>query len=146
MKKIITLFLVLVSLVTVAQPHKEKFEKVKALKVAYITKELNLTTAEAEKFWPIYNLFDAKQFDLRHKKMKTIMKKLKEDGLDVIDDKEAETILSQMESIDQELFLLRKKNVTDTKTILGAKKTLQLKKIEEEFTKTLLKQYKGKRQ
>ena len=36
-------------------------ERVQALKVAFITKALNLTSAEAEKFWPIYNEFQDKR-------------------------------------------------------------------------------------
>jgi len=144
MKKLITLMVILFSIVSIAQPNKEKIEKVKALKVAYITKELSLTSAEAEKFWPIYNTYDEKQFDLRHTKMRTIMKKYKDDGLDKLNDKEAATILSEMESIDEELVALRKKFVKEAKEIIGAKKVLQLKKAEEEFTRTLFKQYKGK--
>lgn len=144
MKKYITLLIVLFSMVSIAQPSKEKIEKVKALKVAYITKELSLTTAEAEKFWPIYNTYDEKQFELRHNKMKTIMKKYKGEGLDNLSEKEAATILSEMESIDEELVNLRKKFVKDAKEIIGAKKVLLLKKAEEEFTRTLFKQYKGK--
>ncbi|WP_338377133.1 sensor of ECF-type sigma factor [uncultured Flavobacterium sp.] len=144
MKKYITLLVVLFSMVSIAQPSKEKIEKVKALKVAYITKELSLTTAEAEKFWPIYNTYDEKQFELRHNKMKTIMKKYKGDGLDKLSDKEASTILSDMESIDEELVALKKKFTREAKEIIGAKKVLQLKKAEEEFTRTLFKQYKGK--
>ena len=144
MKKYITLLVVLFSMVSIAQPSKEKIEKVKALKVAYITKELSLTTAEAEKFWPIYNTYDEKQFELRHNKMKTIMKKYKGDGLDNLSEKEAASILSEMESIDEELVNLRKKFVKDAKEIIGAKKVLLLKKAEEEFTRTLFKQYKGK--
>ena len=143
--KISTLIIVLFSIVSIAQPNKEKIEQVKALKVAYITKELSLSCAEAEKFWPIYNAYDEKQFELRHTKMKTIMKKYKDDGLDKLNDKEAATILSEMESIDEELLTLRKKFVKDAKEIIGAKKVLQLKKVEEEFTRTLLKQYRGKR-
>lgn len=144
MKKYITLLVVLFSIVSIAQPSKEKIEKVKALKVAYITKELSLTTAEAEKFWPIYNTYDEKQFELRHNKMKTIMKKYKGEGLDNLSEKEAASILSEMESIDEELVNLRKKFVKDAKEIIGAKKVLLLKKAEEEFTRTLFKQYKGK--
>lgn len=145
MKKLITLMVVLFSIVSIAQPSKEKIEKVKALKVAYITKELSLTTTEAEKFWPIYNTYDEKQFDLRHTKMRTIMKKYKDDGLENMTDKEAATILSEMESIDEDLLTLRKKFNKDAKEIIGAKKTLQLKKVEEEFTRTLFKQYKGRK-
>ena len=32
----------------------EKNERIEALKVAYITKQLQLTSQEAEKFWPVY--------------------------------------------------------------------------------------------
>jgi Skp family chaperone for outer membrane proteins len=144
MKKLFTLMVVMFSIISFAQPSKEKIEKVKALKVAYITKELSLTSAEAEKFWPVYNAYDEKQFELRHNKMRTIMKKYKDDGLDKLNDKEASIILSEMESIDEELLALRKKFVKDAKEIIGAKKVLQLKKVEEEFTRTLFKQYRGK--
>lgn len=142
--KIITILVFLFSILSIAQPNKEKIEKVKALKLAYITKELSLTSAEAEKFWPIYNAYDEKQFELRHSKMRTIMKKYKDDGLDKLNDKEAATILTEMESIDEELLTLRKKFVKDAKEIIGAKKVLQLKKVEEDFTRTLFKQYREK--
>jgi Skp family chaperone for outer membrane proteins len=54
MKKILLFLAVFVSIsyICAAQPQREK---IKTLKVAYITKELNLTSGEAEKFWPVYN-------------------------------------------------------------------------------------------
>jgi len=39
-----------------AQPPNQ--ERVEALKVAFITKQLQLTPEEAQKFWPIYNGYD----------------------------------------------------------------------------------------
>lgn len=36
----------------------QKQEKLQALYVAYISKELNLTTEEAQKFWPVHTDFD----------------------------------------------------------------------------------------
>jgi len=36
----------------------KRAQKMQALYVAYITQQLNLTTAEAEKFWPLHNQFD----------------------------------------------------------------------------------------
>jgi len=142
--KIITILVFLFSIISIAQPNKEKIEKVKALKVAYITKELSLTSAEAEKFWPVYNAYDEKQFELRHTKMRTIMMKYKGDGIDKLNDKEAAIILSEMESIDEDLIALRKKFTKDAKEIIGAKKVLLLKKVEEDFTRTLFKQYRNK--
>jgi hypothetical protein len=54
MKKVILflLFFVGVSYICQAQP-----PKVQAIFVAYATKELNLTSEEAEKFWPVYNQY-----------------------------------------------------------------------------------------
>lgn len=38
-------------------PNKE--QKIQALYIAYITRELNLTEAEAQKFWPVHAQYDA---------------------------------------------------------------------------------------
>ena len=55
MKTYIILFFTFISLASFAQKKDKKFEKLKALKTGYISNELNLTSNEAEKFWPIYN-------------------------------------------------------------------------------------------
>ena len=60
--KILTTLLLLFSLMGFTQDDPSKKEKIKALKTAFITTELDLTSAEAEKFWPIYNAFEEKQF------------------------------------------------------------------------------------
>lgn len=39
------------------QPFEKKQENIEALKVAFISKELNLTPNEAQKFWPQYNQY-----------------------------------------------------------------------------------------
>ena len=33
-------------------------ERIESLRIAYITKQLQLTPQEAEKFWPVYNIYD----------------------------------------------------------------------------------------
>ena len=43
----------------------QKRKKIKALKATYITTELDLSSSEAEKFWPIYNAFHKTQDELR---------------------------------------------------------------------------------
>jgi hypothetical protein len=123
---------------------KEKKEQIKALKVAFLTTELDLTTSEAEKFWPLYNTFDDKQFELRHQKMKTLMKRMNDAGLDKMTEKEASAFLAQMESNEEELFLLRKKFTANLKTIIPAIKIIKLRKSEEDFNRKLLQQYRDK--
>ena len=122
----------------------EKREKIKAYKVSFLTTELELTSTEAEKFWPIYNAFDDKQYELRHEKMKTYLRKLDDDKINSISEKEAATLLSQIESTDKELYLLREKYMSNLKKILSAKKILKLKKSEDDFNRKLLKQYRDK--
>jgi len=122
----------------------EKREKVKAYKVSFLTTELELTSTEAEKFWPVYNAYDDKQFELRHEKMKTYLRKLDDDNISSMSEKEAAVLLSQIESTDKELYLLRDKYNTSLKKILSAKKILKLKKSEDDFNRKLLKQYRDK--
>ena len=63
MKKIFLLIIVSFGIVTSAicqvKPNKQGFNKnnIEALKVAYITRQLNLTADEAQKFWPVHNVY-----------------------------------------------------------------------------------------
>ena len=146
-KNILPLFMFLVTFSFYAQNDKkvdEKREKIKAYKVSLLTTELELTSAEAEKFWPIYNAFDDKQYELRHDKMKTYLSRLDDDKLNSMSEKEAATLLCQIESTDKELYLLREKYISNLKKILSHKKILKLKKSEDDFNRKLLKQYKEK--
>jgi Spy/CpxP family protein refolding chaperone len=123
---------------------KEKKDQIKAMKVAFLTSELNLTSVEAEKFWPVYNTYDDKQFELRHQKMKTYAKKLNEGSLDNMSDKEALAFLNQIESTDEELFSIRKKFNSAIRNILPPTKILKLRKSEVDFDRKLLQQYRNR--
>ena len=54
-------------------------EKIEQLKIAFITKHLKLTTEEAQKFWPVYNQYEAEKKQVRQSTIGSI-KELKEDG------------------------------------------------------------------
>jgi Spy/CpxP family protein refolding chaperone len=144
-KFLFPIIFLLVSSFSWAQDHKEKREKVKALKVAYITEQLELTSEEAQKFWPIYNTFDEKQMELRHEKMKGILDRFQPGNVDKLTEKEASALLVQMEKIEEELFQLRKKFIKDLQGVISAKKIIKLKKAEEDFNRELLKQMREKR-
>lgn len=145
-KNILPLLLFLTSFSIFAQGGKidEKREKIKAFKVSFLTTELELTSTEAEKFWPIYNAYDDKQYELKYLKMKTYLKQLKDENLKNLSDKEATTLLSQIESTDKEIYQLREKYMSNLKKVLSAKKILLLKKSEDDFNRKLLQQYRDK--
>ncbi len=149
--KLITLALVLISMASFAQDgslrqrFKEKKEQIKALKIAYITNELNLTPDEATKFWPLFNAFEDKQQEIRKQKLKAFLEQKDDNSLDKLSEKEATTVLNQMESAEDELYQLKKKFIANLKNVLPATKILKLKKAEEEFSKKLLQQYRDKK-
>ena len=141
-KFIFPIIFLLVSSLSFSQDHREK---VKALKVAYITEQLELTSDEAQKFWPIYNTFEDKQSELRHEKMRAILDRFQPGNVDKLSEKEASALLIQMEKIEEDLFNLKKKFIKDLQGVISAKKIIKLKKAEEDFNRELLKQMREKR-
>jgi Spy/CpxP family protein refolding chaperone len=121
----------------------DKKEQIRAMKVGFITNELALTTDEAAKFWPIYNAYDDKQFELRHQKMKAFKSRMDSD-FTKMSEKDACMLLAQMESNEDELYQLRKKFIANLKGVLPAVKIIKLKKAEDDFNRKLLQQYRNK--
>ncbi len=146
LKKLFPILLLLISFSFYGQGEKmrEKKEQIKALKVAFLTTELKLTSNEAEKFWPVYNTFDDKQFELRHQKMRSFRSRMNDETLDKMSEKEAIAFLNQMESTEEELFTLRKNFIATLKGIIPATKIIKLRKSEEDFNRKLLQQYRDK--
>ncbi|POS01615.1 sensor of ECF-type sigma factor [Flavobacterium croceum] len=139
LKNITFLFIILVSFNTWSQRGRlaQKKEEVKSLKVAFITNELDLTTAEAEKFWPLFNEFEKKQNDIRKQKLKNYIDRSDAENLS---EKDAASLLVQMETAEEELFQLRKKFIASLKNVLPASKIIKLKRAEDKFSKKLLQQ------
>ena len=72
MKKTLIFGLLLSAAAVIAQPKmgdraelEKKKEKIEAIKVAYLTEELDLTVAESQAFWPVYNERQNKEHELR---------------------------------------------------------------------------------
>ncbi len=112
-------------------------ERVQALKVAFITKRLNLTSDEAEKFWPIYNDYQDKRDAVR--------KKLQSD-YQIIREKSEQLSPEEFTRIADEEVALKVKDAAlisemneQLKKVLPPKKLAQLYVAEEDFKKELIK-------
>ncbi len=140
----LTLFLSLTSFAQNGKFFKEKKEKVKSMKIAYITNELELTPDEATKFWPLFNAFEDKQQEVKRLKLKAFLDKTSTSSFDKLSEKEASNLLIQIESYDDDLYTSKKKFIASLKGVLPSTKILRLKRAEENFNKTLLQQYKEK--
>jgi hypothetical protein len=146
--KLLPLIILFFAMSSVAQDGnfiKGKKDKIKAIKIAYITNELSLTSDEATKFWPLFNSFEDKQNEIRKQKLKGYLDRTDDDSIDKLSDKEATTLLAQMESTEDELYQLKKKFIANLKGVISPIKILKLKKAEEGFNRKLLQQYRDKR-
>ncbi len=143
MKKILTLLLLALSVSTFAQDRKEeRIERIKALKVAYISDRLDLKPEEAEKFWPVYNQFEARHYEL-HKQKRQLMFKLKPENTKELSDKETAALMEQDDQLETEIINNKKKLVKDLQGVIPNQKILMLKQLEIEFKHKLLEQMKN---
>ena len=71
----------------------ENREKIKSLKVAFITDRLELSAKEAQQFWPVYNDYEDKREALRQKERTQIKSKIRDAAS--LTEKEAEVLLKQ---------------------------------------------------
>ncbi len=154
MKKVknILLILMLSAMTIPVCAQKGRHDRIKALKIAFITERLSLTSKEAEKFWPIYNAYDANTHQLRNVEMRKIKSRLKQQETEAITEDEAQEMLDKISNIESRLFKERKKLITDLRKVISAKKIILLKKAEDDFNRELIsrlrdrkKQYKKNR-
>ncbi len=122
---------------------KEKDDKIEALKVGFITKELNLTSTEAEKFWPLYNEMDGKLKEIRQSCRK-INQDLRESE-DKISNDDAKKKLNTLFENDQKELDLKKEYSEKFIKVIGEKRTLKLLSLEHEFRRVLLERLKDRK-
>lgn len=120
-----------------------KQDKVKQLKIAYITQELDLSTEEAEKFWPAYNEME-KEVAEEKKAQKKKSKYLRQ-NFNTLSDSDIEK--KSIEIMDSEIKIaeLNKKHRKKIGEIVGYKKMVKLIQVERQFKKELLKRINNRR-
>ncbi|TBW28975.1 hypothetical protein [Gramella sp. KN1008] len=142
MKKLIIIFLVFLTVpAAIAQDSdSEKWEQIKALKVAYFTQELNLNDKVAQKFWPIYNRYEKARRDLHKREHIDI------ENVECINEAQANELLNEFLSVENEEYKIKKQLFRDLKEIISAKDIIKMHKLEDEFHKKLIKEYRSKKE
>lgn len=141
MNKLLILLLILFT--TLSYGQRGNREKIKSLKVAFITDRLELTSNEAQQFWPVYNTFEQQRESLRHKERSEVGERIN-NAAELTED-EAKLVLTQLTSFKEEAEILDKSYLKEIKKVLSSKKTLLLLSAEEEFKRQLIKQYRQNR-
>jgi len=143
--QLLFLFISFTAIAQNGQRVREKKEQIKSMKIAFITNELSLTPDEATKFWPLYNAFEDKQQAIRKQKMRGYLDRMDDNSINKLSDKEASSLLIQVESTEDEIYQNKKKLFASLKGVIPSIKILKLKKAEEDFNRKLLQQYRNKK-
>lgn len=105
-------------------------ERVKSLKIAFVTEKLALTPDESEKFWPVYNQMEAERASLMAEK--------KSDFGDDITDKEAQLYITRHFDIREKEIQLERRYIDKFKTLLPDRKVAKLLWVEKQFRQEVM--------
>lgn len=142
MKKLglLLLTILLTNILVVAQPNGKKHEQIKALKIAYITEQLDLSPKQAESFWPVFNQFEEERHNLR----KSFFEKYKNEN-PAADKKTARAyIQADIQFQEQELELKKKYN-SKLQEVITPEQLVKLHRAERGFKEMLLKELRDRR-
>jgi len=121
----------------VAQPD---HSKIKDLKVAYFTEKLQLTPSETDKFWKIYNQYEAERQSLKKSSKKPEGQKISE-----MSDAQIDQLINSTLDKKEKEAALQKKYFVEFKKVLPPQKVVKLLYIEEQFRQFLFKKAQQKR-
>ena len=112
----------------------DRNENVEAAKIAYITDKVELTADQAQRFWPLYNEYEAKRRDLMRNYRSGYRR-----NLDEMSEQEAKARIEEMFDTKEKELALEKEYASRYQRIISTKQLIMLYRAERDFTKLLLK-------
>lgn len=141
--RFLLLFLMFLPVTIFAQDRKDKIE---TMHIAYLSQKLNLSPAEAEKFWPIYNQYKAEQDKLRKQRMDDIQAVKRAGGVDSMNDAEVQKLVTDETDLETRELALRKEYVTKFQQAIPVRNVAKFFIAEDEFKRYLLNQLRKRRE
>lgn len=138
MKQSVTILLLtmIIPLWMNAQPDRSNEERLRALRVAYITEKVGLTADEAAEFWPVHNEMNAEMERIRSARMTMI--DAHRSGLESIDENELRNNMQLMFELEEDELAIKKKYHERYLRILSVEQVARLYLAEEQFKRELI--------
>lgn len=111
-------------------------ERLNAYKIAFFTRSLNLTTQEAEKFWPVYNEFQNRRTEIQQERA-LLNRKINQSGMTMSDAEKTEAA-DNLINLDLKEANLSVEYHKKFKEILPPAKVLRLYQAENQYRQQLL--------
>jgi hypothetical protein len=122
------------------QQRMERMEKIKNAKIAYLTDKLQLSTEQAQKFWPLYNTYEAERRQARVKP-----RLMKEANMEAMSETQLRDAITEMHAVRQNELNVEKQYVDKFLKVISVKQLAILYRSEREFTRVLLKKLDNQR-
>lgn len=145
MKKLLSILLISATTLPLLAQHRggepNKKERIHAMRVAFLTERLELTSKEAEVFWPVYNELrtEMKQNRSAHKQHQRSTR----DAMTTLTDAQTDAAIAKELQLREQELEIRKRYTKKFRDVLPAKKVLKLYVVEEEFKRELMGRVKG---
>lgn len=128
---IVTCFFIVASIhSTFAQKKESRFQQIETAKIAYITKQLDLSPAEAQKFFPLYNQYRVE--------MRNIIQQKRTERSNFRAGQPNEL------SFDSQILDCKKKYRQKFSTAIPSSKAIRFFEVEREFRESLFKELKSR--
>ena len=114
-------------------------DRVRAQRVAFITEKIDMTSKEAEKFWPPFNEYEQEE--------RRIRRRYQPDQTRVIDmtNEEARQFLEKRFDMEQELLDLKRRYFLQLAEVIAPRKLAGFARADREFKKLLLNRIRARR-
>lgn len=143
MKKYIPLLLILFVVVSLHSQHRKlnPNKKIDAARISYLTEHLELTSKQAEKFWPIYNT-SRSEISAMYRQKNLLYQII---DFNTIEDDSSNALIKKINKIDDEIYTERKAVDKKLLKVLNSVQFLKLKTSEISFKRKLLERIKKNR-
>lgn len=118
-------------------------ERIKSLKVAFITEQVGLTSEEAQQFWPIYNEHEETMENIRRKERAELHANIAR--AQELSTKESNDLLDDLLTLQFDKQKAEREFLSELRTVIPSKKVLLLVKAEEDFKRQMIHQYRKRR-
>mgnify|MGYP000698456460 CR=1 FL=1 len=110
-------FIISFSILSFSQGNRDK---IKTLKIAFITEKLDLSEKEAQQFWPVYNTFEEENYKLR----KQSFEGRKNINFETLKEEDALVLLKEMRSFESKRLNLKNNYIDDLSKMYNYPKDL----------------------
>ncbi len=143
-RRMICLLIPALIFITDLSAQNPNLERLNAYKIGFITKRLNLTSQEAEKFWPIYNEFQDKKNKIQRERLE-INRNFNQNEQNMSNN-EMEEAAEKIVGMEMREAELAREFHDKIRTVLPPVKILRLYQAENQYKIQLLKELQEKNQ